>query len=168
MIENNSKPLLAYIIFEDWDWDSKSSIVGWFWLRAFNESRYSYSQLKAWLRLQVPLPRWLITGKLIRRLNIFPAVDERPPFLLPGALHQSSWVCLSHDNLLPWSSDWKACKGVFWSSKVALVVKNLPVNAGDVRDEGSILGWEDPLEEEMATHSTILTWEIPWTQKCGG
>ena len=34
MIENNSKPLLAYIIFEDWDWDSKSSIVGWFWLRA--------------------------------------------------------------------------------------------------------------------------------------
>ena len=27
------------------------------------------------------------------------------------------------------------------------------------------LGWEDPLEKEMATHSSILTWEIPWTQK---
>ena len=27
------------------------------------------------------------------------------------------------------------------------------------------LGWEDPLEEEMATHSSILAWEIPWTEK---
>ena len=30
------------------------------------------------------------------------------------------------------------------------------------------LGWEDPLEKEMATHSTILGWEIPWTEKPGG
>ena len=30
------------------------------------------------------------------------------------------------------------------------------------------LGWEDPLEEEMATHSSILTWKIPWTEKPGG
>ena len=31
------------------------------------------------------------------------------------------------------------------------------------------LGWEDPLEEEeMATHSSILTWEIPWTEEPGG
>ena len=29
------------------------------------------------------------------------------------------------------------------------------------------LGWEDPLEEEMATRSSILTWEIPWTEKPG-
>ena len=27
------------------------------------------------------------------------------------------------------------------------------------------LGWEDPLEEEMATHSTILAWKIPWTEE---
>ena len=27
------------------------------------------------------------------------------------------------------------------------------------------LGWEDPLEEEMATHSTILAWRIPWTEE---
>ena len=27
------------------------------------------------------------------------------------------------------------------------------------------LGWEDPLEEEMATHSGILAWEVPWTEK---
>ena len=30
------------------------------------------------------------------------------------------------------------------------------------------LGWEDSLEEEMATHSSILVWEIPWTQEPGG
>ena len=30
------------------------------------------------------------------------------------------------------------------------------------------LGWEDPLEEGMATHSSILVWEIPWTEEPGG
>ena len=30
------------------------------------------------------------------------------------------------------------------------------------------LDWEDPLEEEMATHSSILTWEIPWREEPGG
>ena len=30
------------------------------------------------------------------------------------------------------------------------------------------LGWEDPLEEETATHSSILAWEIPWTEEPGG
>ena len=30
------------------------------------------------------------------------------------------------------------------------------------------LGWEDPLEKEMVTHSSILAWEIPWTEEPGG
>ena len=30
------------------------------------------------------------------------------------------------------------------------------------------LGWEDPLEQEMATHSSILAWRIPWTEESGG
>ena len=30
------------------------------------------------------------------------------------------------------------------------------------------LGWEDPLEKKMATHSSILAWEIPWTEESGG
>ena len=30
------------------------------------------------------------------------------------------------------------------------------------------LGWEDPLEKEMATHSNILAWRIPWTEEPGG
>ena len=37
-----------------------------------------------------------------------------------------------------------------------------PANAGDV---GWFMGGEDPLEEEMATHSSNLTWEIPWTEE---
>ena len=43
------------------------------------------------------------------------------------------------------------------------MVKNLPANAGDIRDMGSILGPEDPLEKGMATHSNILAWRIPRT-----
>ena len=44
------------------------------------------------------------------------------------------------------------------------VIKNPPANAGDV---GLILGWKDPLEEGMATHSGIFSWEIPWTEGPG-
>ena len=39
-------------------------------------------------------------------------------------------------------------------------VKNLPANAGETRDAGSILGQEDPLEKETASHSSILAWKI--------
>ena len=43
-------------------------------------------------------------------------------------------------------------------------VKNLPANVGDwVRS----LGWEDPLEKRMTTHSTVLAWRIPWTEEPG-
>ena len=45
------------------------------------------------------------------------------------------------------------------------MVKNLPVNAGDA---GSIPGQEDPLEEDMETHSSILAWKIPRTEEPGG
>ena len=44
------------------------------------------------------------------------------------------------------------------------VIKHLPVNAEDL---GSIPGQEDPLEKEMATHSRIPAWEIPWTEEPG-
>ena len=54
------------------------------------------------------------------------------------------------------------------ASQGVLVVKNLPANAGDMRDVGSIPGSGDPLEEGMATHSSILAWRIPWTEEPGG
>ena len=49
-----------------------------------------------------------------------------------------------------------------------LVVKNLPADAGDVKDMGSVPGREDPLEESVATHSSLLAWRIPWTEEPGG
>ena len=43
-----------------------------------------------------------------------------------------------------------------------------PGNAGDVRDTGLIPGSGRSLEEGIATHSTILAWEIHWTEELGG
>ena len=49
-----------------------------------------------------------------------------------------------------------------WVSPVAQTVKNLPaMQETSVRS----LDWEDPLEKETATHSSILAWRIPWTEK---
>ena len=48
------------------------------------------------------------------------------------------------------------------------MVKNLPANAGNVRDSSLIPELGDPLEKEMATHSSILAWRIPWTEEPGG
>ena len=57
--------------------------------------------------------------------------------------------------------------GIPWTrgaSLVAQIVKNLPaMQETQVR----FLGWEDPLEKEMAIHSSILAWKIPWTEEPG-
>ena len=54
-----------------------------------------------------------------------------------------------------------ACIGL-WASLVAQTVKCLPaMREAWVRS----LGWEDPLEKEIATHSSILTWKIPGTEE---
>ena len=45
------------------------------------------------------------------------------------------------------------------------MVKNPSASAADM---GSFLGGEDPLEKEMATHSSILAGKIPWTEESGG
>ena len=51
-----------------------------------------------------------------------------------------------------------------WAYLVAQTVKNLPAMWETwVRS----LGWEDPLEEGMATHSSVLAWRVPWTEEPG-
>ena len=47
------------------------------------------------------------------------------------------------------------------------MVKNLPANAGDVSGIDLILGLGRSLKDGMATHSSILPWEIPWTEEPG-
>ena len=54
---------------------------------------------------------------------------------------------------------------MFRVSPVAQTVKNLPAMQ---ETQVPSLSWEDSLEEEMATHSSILAWEIPWTEEPGG
>ena len=48
---------------------------------------------------------------------------------------------------------------------MAQMVKNLPVM---LETQVQSLGWEDSLEEEMTTNSSILAWEIPWAEEPGG
>ena len=51
------------------------------------------------------------------------------------------------------------------SSTVAQMVKSLPAMQ---ETWVSSLGWDDPLEKEIAIHSSILAWRIPWTEEPGG
>ena len=55
-----------------------------------------------------------------------------------------------------------------WASQVALAVKN-PLPMQETEEMGVLsLGWEDSLEEGMATHSSIRAWRTPWTEEPGG
>ena len=55
-----------------------------------------------------------------------------------------------------------------WGFQSGTVVKNLPANEEDTRAESSILSRENLLEKLIATHSSILAWEIPQTEEPGG
>ena len=48
------------------------------------------------------------------------------------------------------------------------MVNSMTANAGDIETQVQSLGTEDLLEKGMATHSSILTWRIPWTEESGG
>ena len=51
---------------------------------------------------------------------------------------------------------------------MAQQVKNLPAMQETQEMQVRSPGWEDPLEKEMAIHSSILAWRIPWTEESGG
>ena len=54
---------------------------------------------------------------------------------------------------------------MIWASLIVQTVNNLPAMQ---ETRVQFLGQEDPLEKEMATHSSILAWDIPWTEEPGG
>ena len=55
------------------------------------------------------------------------------------------------------------------SHKVLDVIYNENIHLHiECKEVSKLLGWEDPLEEEMVTHSSVLAWEIPWTEEPGG
>ena len=51
---------------------------------------------------------------------------------------------------------------------MAQIVKNMPAMQEMQETQVPSLGWEDPLEKEKATHSSILAWKIPWTEETVG
>ena len=59
----------------------------------------------------------------------------------------------------------KVSDSTVWASLVGQTVKNSPAMQETWVQS---LGWEDPLEEDMATYSRILAWRIPWTEEPGG
>ena len=54
---------------------------------------------------------------------------------------------------------------IWWTSLLVQLVKN---PSAMLETPVRSLSWEDPLEEGMATHSSILAWKIPWTEESGG
>ena len=73
-------------------------------------------------------------------------------------------ILLGQNHLLLWS--WFAFP---WGFPDGTSGKNLPANVGNIRDPWVwSLGWEDPMNEGMATHSSILAWRIPWIEEPGG
>ena len=86
--------------------------------------------------------------------------------LTPG-LGRSLKEMATH-SCIAWRIPWTEEPNGLCASQVALVVKNLPASAGEVRDMNfDHLEGEDPLEEGMANHSSILAWRIPWTEEPG-
>ena len=60
------------------------------------------------------------------------------------------------------------CSRGWKSFQAALVVRNLPTSEETQDTQVQSLGLENPLEEDMATHSSLLAWRIPWTEEPGG
>ena len=75
-----------------------------------------------------------------------------------------TWLFWTFFPLFSWN-DFINNLGVNWASLVAHMIQSLPA-----MQETQVwsLGWEDPLEKGMATHSSIFAWRIPWTEEPGG
>ena len=77
--------------------------------------------------------------------------------MLTGGSGENSAANLVH-------AHWQISLPDDWASLVAQLIKNPPAMQ---ETQVQSLGGEDPLEKEIATHSSILAWKIPWTEKPG-
>ena len=97
-------------------------------------------------------------------------VEARPPKILKGVEKFSLEISQHKLSLLIWpASSMVAVSRIhpaqFWASLVAQMVKSPPAMQETLVQP---LSKEDPLEKGMATHSSIVTWQIPWTEDPGG
>ena len=87
-------------------------------------------------------------------------------FSIPGILQARilEWVVISFSNPQGYEGILTPLNLYTWASLVAQLVKKPPAMQETwVRS----LGWEDPLEKEMATHSSTFAWKIPWMEETG-
>ena len=109
-----------------------------------------------------PSLRWLRICPQCKRHGFAPWVGKNPG---EGNGYPLQYSCLGN----PMDRGaWQTKVHGIGASQVGLGVKNPPANIGDVKDVVSFPGEEDPLEEDMATHSKILAWRISWTEEPGG
>ena len=94
---------------------------------------------------------------LSRAASLIAQLVKNPPAM--QEIPFNPWV-----GKIPWRREWLPTP-VFLGFPDGSVVKNLPAIAGDVVWS---LGQTDLLEKEMASHFSLFTWEIPWTEEPGG
>ena len=114
--------------------------------------------MSEWAGLPLPSPGDLLESGIkppspALQVDSFTAEPPEKPTHTPG---KSSPNTHTHEILLSYNKN----EGF----PVAQTVKNLPAMQGT---QVQSLGWEDPLENESATHSSILDWRIPWTEEPG-
>ena len=152
----------------------------WTWLSTHtNTHTYEINELPRWFSSKEPTCQCqrfysaLLLGwedplekEMATHSNIFtweiPWAEE--PGRLQSLESQKSRIQLyrlNNINISEWLSRYYDTPTLLWTSQVMLVVKNAPANGGDVETWVWSLCWEDPLEEGMATHSSILAWRIP-------
>ena len=87
-------------------------------------------------------------------------------FFLKNSTSQGPcWVRSSGVGLVSGCDSFVMSKG---TPQVALMINNLPANAGDLERRVPSPSWEDPLEEGTAAHASILAWRLPRTEEPGG
>ena len=100
---------------------------------------------------------------MARELQVTTCALRMPTSQRPQKAHSHKIEFASAGNLIQWKII-DPNKRVYVWALVAKTVKNLPaVQETQVQS----LGWEDPLEKRMATHSSIIAWRIPWTEEPG-
>ena len=109
----------------------------------------------------VPAVQW---SESVTRVHI-PCLLKIPfPSRSPQSIEYSSLCC----TVGPYPLSILYTVVYIWASQVSQWVKNLPAMQEMQKTAVWSLGWEDPLEEGMATHSSILAWRTPWTEEAGG
>ena len=112
----------------------------------------------------VPIPSssWLYTFHWITEwLSASPILTQGSRCLYPiSSLQRTSWQVGTFGNCNQRKTDSAMCNS--GDSLVVQMVENLPAMP---ETRVQTLGWEDPLEKEMATHSSILAWRMPWPEE---